>query len=141
MALRPQLEGAPLQEVLATYLEDFGDRFALRTTFDAADALPPLAPRVQAEVLRIVQEALNNARKHADATLIRVVISARDGVARFEVIDNGRGFDALRVSENRYGLSSMRERAELIGGTLEVTSEARNGTRVRVDVPAGGEVS
>ena len=140
MALRPQLEGSPLEEVLATYVEDFGDRFALRTSFDASDPIPPLAPRAQAEVLRIVQEALNNARKHADATLIRVVMSAEDGGARIDVIDNGRGFDVSSVPENRYGLSSMRERAELIGGTLEVASEAANGTRVRVDVPANGEV-
>jgi signal transduction histidine kinase len=141
MALRPQLEGGPLEEVLANYVEDFGDRFALRTTFDAPDSVPPLVPRVQAEVLRIVQEALNNARKHADATVIRVVVSAHDGAARFEVIDNGRGFDVLNVPENRYGLSSMRERAELIGGTLVVTSEAMSGTRVCVDVPTSGEMS
>jgi signal transduction histidine kinase len=139
MALRPQLEGSPLEEVLANYVEDFGDRFAVRTTFDASDPIPPFAPRAQAEVLRIVQEALNNARKHADATLIRVVMSADDGRARFDVIDNGRGFDVSSVPENRYGLSSMRERAELIGGTLEVTSEAANGTRVRVEIPTNGE--
>jgi signal transduction histidine kinase len=139
MALRPRLESGPLEEVLATYVEDFGDRFALRTTFEAAGPIPPLAPRAQAEVLRIVQEALNNARKHADATLIRVAVSADGDGARFEVIDNGRGFDLAAVPQDRYGLSSMRERAEVIGGSLQIVSEVQNGTRVTVDVPANKE--
>jgi signal transduction histidine kinase len=139
MALRPRLEGGPLEEVLARYVEDFSDRFAVRAVFTASGPIPPLAPRAQAEVLRIVQEALNNARKHADATLLRVDASATDGVVRFVVTDNGRGFDLGSVPEDRYGLSSMRERAELIGGSLEVTSEPQNGTRVAVMVPTGGE--
>jgi signal transduction histidine kinase len=139
MALRPQLEVGPLEEVLARYVEDFSDRFAVRAVFNAAGPIPALAPRAQAEILRIIQEALNNARNHADATLLRVDASATNGIVRFEVADNGRGFDVTSVSEDRYGLSSMRERAELIGGTLEVTSEPQNGTRVTVVVPAGWE--
>jgi signal transduction histidine kinase len=139
MALRPQLEGGPLDEVLARYVEDFSDRFAVRAVFNATGPIPPLAPRAQAEVLRIVQEALNNARKHADATLLRVDASATNGIVRFEVADNGRGFDVSAVPGDRYGLTSMRERAELIGGSLEVTSEPQNGTRVAVVVPIEGE--
>jgi signal transduction histidine kinase len=136
MALRPQLEGGPLGEVLARYVEDFSDRFGVRTEFRATEPIPPLAPRAQAEVLRIVQEALNNARKHADATLVRVDASATNGVMRFEVADNGRGFDPGMVPDDRYGLASMRERAALIGGALEIISEPQNGTRIVVTVPA-----
>ena len=101
--------------------------------------MPDLDPRAQAEVLRIVQEALNNVRKHADATIVRVFADVDGDHASFEIVDNGRGFDPSSVPEGRYGLASMRERAELIGGRVSVASEASSGTRVTLEVPVGEE--
>jgi signal transduction histidine kinase len=127
--------GSDLDEVLRPYVEDFADRFGVRAEYHAPDAIPPLSPRTQAEILRIVQEALNNVRKHADATLIRVVAVGDANSVRIEVTDNGRGFDPAKVPPERYGLRSMRERAELVGGTLEIRSRASDGTSVGVRVP------
>ena len=66
-----------LEEVLRSYVEDFADRFGVRAEFEADGTLQRLPPRTEAEVLRIVQEALNNVRRHADATVVRVTDRAR----------------------------------------------------------------
>ena len=139
MALRSRPGAGSLEEVLSRYVEDFGDRFALRTEFSASAPIPALTPRVQAEVLRIVQEALNNVRKHADATIVRVFADVDDHHASFEIVDNGRGFNPSSVSQDRYGLTSMRERAEVIGGRVSVAAGASGGTRVTLEVPVGEE--
>jgi signal transduction histidine kinase len=87
---------------------------------------------------RIAQEALNNALKHASATVVTVTIRADDEQVELEVVDNGIGFDPQEVSgEGGMGLTNMRERAEKFGGELELVSTPGKGTRVRVGVRAG----
>lgn len=137
MAMRAGADDAPLYEVLQRYLDDFADRFALRATFEASGPRPSLAPRVQAEILRIVQEALNNTRKHADATTVTVRASAQDGRFELLVTDNGKGFEPTTEGKG-YGLVSMRERAELLGAALEVRSAHRDGTVVHLALPLEG---
>jgi signal transduction histidine kinase len=124
-----------LQELLARSLDDFEDQFGLRVAFECDSALPVLSPHAEAEALRIVQEALTNVRRHADATVVRVDACAQDGRVVLSVADNGRGFDTAGVGNGAYGLASMRERASLIGGELEIESAPRKGTRVRLCVP------
>ena len=135
MAMRVDPSAASsLEEVLRSYVEDFADRFGLRAEFDAEGTLQRLPPRTEAEVLRIVQEALNNVRRHADATLVRVRTERSGPISRVSVTDNGRGFDPDDVPADRYGLRGMRERADLIGASLEVRSRDRDGTRITVEV-------
>ena len=137
MAMRAGSTDAPLLEIVERYVEDFGDRFALDVRYESTGEPPELPARVQAEVLRIVQEALNNVRKHADATVVRVTAATEDGSLRISVNDNGRGF-APEQPTGGFGLLSMRERAELIGAALRVESAARDGTRVSLDLPLRG---
>jgi signal transduction histidine kinase len=134
MAMRAGSTDAPLLEVVQRYVEDFGERFALDVRFTATGAMPELSARMQAEILRVVQEALNNVRKHADATVVRVEAMVDDEGLTMSVTDNGRGFRPQETTRG-FGLSSMRERAELIGATLEIETAASNGTRVRLAVP------
>ena len=135
MAMRAGSTDAPLLDVVERYVEDFGDRFALDARFDSAEgAAPALPPRTQAEVLRIVQEALNNVRKHADATVVRVNAAVAQGGLEISVTDNGRGFDPESVTSG-FGLTGMRERAELVGAQLDFRSEPSNGTTVRLRLP------
>jgi signal transduction histidine kinase len=133
--------GSTLADVLRSYVDDFGDRFALRTEFTAEPGVPRLPPRTEAEVLRIVQEAMNNVRKHADATLIRVRAECRDGMVEVTVTDNGRGFDPERVPDSRFGLRGMRERAELVGASLSVRSAPSDGTVVVFQAPLAGDAA
>ncbi len=142
MAMRVEAASvAGLDELLATYVDDFADRFGVRARFERDGVLPRLAPRTEAEVLRIVQEALSNVRRHADATLVRVSVECTDGVATVRISDNGCGFEPAAVPADRYGLQGMRERAELIGARLAIDSRPMDGTRIVIELPlaAAGE--
>jgi signal transduction histidine kinase len=94
-----------------------------------------LTPRAEAELLRIVQEALNNVVRHADATVVRVRAGVVDSHVELVVGDNGSGFEPSEVREGSFGLASMRERALIIGGELTIDSRPQDGTRIRVTVP------
>ncbi|MEO8470191.1 MAG: sensor histidine kinase [Chloroflexota bacterium] len=125
----------PLWDVIEQYVDDFADRFGFRAEVDCPTGRSGLAPRAEAELLRIAQEALNNVRRHADATVVRVQAAIRDGQLELLVRDNGRGFDPEAVGEGSFGLASMRERAALLGGELSIDSRPQDGTRIRVLVP------
>jgi PAS domain S-box-containing protein len=95
-----------------------------------------LPPESEAVVYRVVQEAVHNAQKHARATAISILLQRHDGHLTTLVEDNGRGFDPSAIPPGRgLGLIGMRERAELVDGTLVVESAEDAGTRVRLMVP------
>jgi PAS domain S-box-containing protein len=104
---------------------------ALTVADDFPDELPDA---VGSELLRVVQEALTNARRHSGARHVRVALDASDGDVRAEVADDGRGYDPDSV-ESGIGLKSMRERMTALGGEIEVQSQPGRGTRVRLRVP------
>jgi PAS domain S-box-containing protein len=95
--------------------------------------LPPL---VEEGFYRIAQEALNNALKHAGASVVTIRIRVDGELAMLEVSDNGRAFEpAEAAGRGGLGLVSMRERAEQLGGALTISSKAGQGTTVRVEAP------
>jgi len=100
----------------------------------------PLAPDVQVQLLHVVQEALSNIRKHAQARQVWVTLDPRPELS-VTVRDDGRGFDlAARNSDDgddgHVGLRIMRERAAGIGAEVEITSTRGEGTQVRIAVPS-----
>lgn len=117
-----------------------GDHNGLRVTMEAPDELPPLPAAVEVATYRIVQEAVTNAARHAEARNCAVRITPDEGMntLRLEVTDDGRG-----IPEDRFagvGLASMRERAEELGGTFAVGREPAGGTCVAACLPlARGE--
>jgi signal transduction histidine kinase len=107
-----------------------------------AEKLIELPASVEEGLYRIAQEALNNALKHAAATSVTVYIRAEDERVELEVVDDGQGFDPDTVSDRGgMGLTSMRERAEKLGGSLTVLSAPGKGTRVKVSVGVRTPVS
>ncbi|GAB48602.1 sensor histidine kinase [Mobilicoccus pelagius] len=126
-----------LTQALDGYLRAYTRRTGIVATLhadtDAADALPP---HHQNHVVRVVQEALTNVRKHAHADRVDVRITTPPGLVRVTVTDDGAGFDPARVAEGRFGLATMGERADLLDGHLTVDSAPGHGTRVTLDVPA-----
>lgn len=99
-----------------------------------------LDPGAERHVFRIVQEALHNAARHADARRVDIVVG-RDGPAlHVEVRDDGRGFDPgdRSLRGTRLGLTSMRDRARVLGGALSITSSPGAGTTVRLELPRPG---
>jgi signal transduction histidine kinase len=98
------------------------------------EAQPTLPPEVEQGVYRIAQEALANVTRHAGATQLGVMLTF-NGAVTLIVSDNGRCFDAAAVSGDHMGLQLMRERAEMLGGSLDVVSHARGGTTIRLVAP------
>jgi two-component system nitrate/nitrite sensor histidine kinase NarX len=121
-----------LEQTVIEFQENSG--FAVELV--AADHARDLPPEVQAQLIRVVQEALNNVRKHAHATQTWVSCIANGGDLILEVRDDGVGFTPEEVhTTSRYGLRGMRERAELIGAEFQVISCPEEGTTVRVRLP------
>jgi signal transduction histidine kinase len=124
-----------LEELITRAVDDFAGRSGVRADLSAADLPETLEPRTQVEVVRILQEALTNVRKHADATVVRVSAEVAGGNLRIAVIDNGRGFRPEETSGEGLGVQGMKERARLLGGDLFVSSEPSGGTAVELEVP------
>jgi len=124
-----------LDEHISRVVEDFAGRSGVRTDYSAADLPPALPPRTQVEVLRVLQEALTNVGKHADATVVRVSAQVDDGLFELDIVDNGRGFRPEETSGDGLGVQGMKERARLMGGDLRVISEPSGGTSVHLSVP------
>jgi signal transduction histidine kinase len=105
---------------------------------DGLTAEPP--DDVRALLFRIAQEAITNARKHAEAERILVTLDPHDGGIRLRVVDDGCGFDLSIVDDpdpGHIGLSGMIERAELAGGRLRIDSSRGGGTAIEVWLPLG----
>jgi signal transduction histidine kinase len=98
-----------------------------------------LPPDVEKGLLRIAQEALGNALRHAGASRVELSLVTRDSLVALRVADDGRGFDPEEAAtrSRRLGLTSMRERTEALGGTLSIDSEPGSGTTVAVEVSIG----
>lgn len=125
----------PLGETLRDYSADFGALAGLDVTFDGrADAGRDLPGLQQYQMLRIVQEALSNVRRHAQARSVCVRVTEERDHLEVSVADDGRGFSPAVVSTG-FGLKTMAERTKSLNGTLEVESDPASGTTVRVRVP------
>ncbi len=97
---------------------------------------PALSFEAKEALYRIAQEALNNTVRHAQAERVEIRLSARQGEIVLELVDDGSGFDPKGEYSGHMGLNSMRERADQIGGALEIESEAGQGALIRVRIPA-----
>jgi signal transduction histidine kinase len=137
---------ATLRHIATDYKRQYG--LAVRLDVDAASGTPDgpaeVPPDVGVQLVRIVQEALANVRKHAGSPdRIDVQLRTGAGLLRLTVADNGAGFDpALSgMGTGHFGLQVMRQRAARIGGQLAVYSAQGQGTRVEVCVPLGGNAA
>jgi signal transduction histidine kinase len=127
---------------LRSYVVDYGRMTGIGLQLNVAAEVEALRlpSSVEIQLARIVQEALSNVRKHAQATSATVSLEVRDDRFHLEVVDDGRGFDLdqpVRTGWPHFGLQTMRERAQAIGGTFELWSRPGSGTRVAVNVPLG----
>jgi PAS domain S-box-containing protein len=96
----------------------------------------PLSAQLELDFYRVATEALNNALKHANADDVAVTLRLAPQQIELEVRDNGDGFDVAAIGRGGIGLSSMRERAQRLGGALTITSRPGGGTTVNLQVPA-----
>jgi signal transduction histidine kinase len=108
------------------------------TRFRAINGSRPLPPRVEVALYRVCQEALTNVARHARARRVTVRLVATPESVQLSIQDDGRGFDASHIADGRHGIVGMRERVEMLGGSLEMKSDPGEGTRVEVRVPLEG---
>jgi two-component system, NarL family, sensor histidine kinase UhpB len=139
--LRPSaLDDLGLVAALQGYTDEFARRSRANVEFHASGLEERLPDDVQVVVYRIVQEALTNVLKHADAGHVEVQVRRENGTVWASVVDDGQGFDVdamLRSRERGLGLFGMRERVALVGGTIEITSRPGQSTRVAIQIPLG----
>lgn len=131
LGLLPALEGL---------VAEINRRGSLRVTLQVKGRQRRLPDEVELTLFRITQEALNNVMRHAEAVSAMVEVEILPNRLHLAVRDDGKGFDFQEhgrnfAAEGKLGLVGMRERAELIDGTLEMCSSPGQGTRVEVKVP------
>ena len=137
--LRPgALDDQGLASALGEYIRNYNNAYAAKVTLEA-DPLPRLPRETEIVLYRIVQEALQNAHKYARDAPTTVRVTAQSGRLQLTIRDEGPGFDphevARRAGRSNWGLTSMRERAELVGARFSVASSLGHGTEVTVSVP------
>jgi signal transduction histidine kinase len=126
-----------LQEVLREFLHYWKDQSGIDAEL-SIDGDLKLAPSIELQIVRIIQESLTNVRKHARATKARVDVHRNDGRILVSISDDGLGFNpdgTARGEFPKFGLTTMRERAASIDGSLAVESAAGSGTTVRFTMP------
>lgn len=135
--LRPELlELNGFISAATSLLQEFEERYQIVCEFNPESINLTLDSQQSLAFFRILQESLNNVAKHAKATKVRVQIKQVSDKLVMEIIDNGIGFDISNKSRNdSYGMLGMKERAVLLGGELEITSNPGDGTCVKLSIP------
>jgi signal transduction histidine kinase len=126
---------------LVAYLHHYAVEYlkstAIRCRFDSPETVPDfsLSAEVRRHVFLVVKEALHNVVKHSDATETTVRCGFGEGMMKFSVEDNGRGFPSDQISRFGNGVLSMRNRIENLGGAFTLDSHQGGGTKVSFSVP------
>jgi len=141
MDLRPtMLDELGLIPTLRWYVQNFSKRLGIECQFQAIGFEGKLPPQIETAFYRIVQEALNNISKHAEATHVEISFEQRDSMIYASIIDNGKGFNLERVlhpesPERGFGIIGMQERISLLGGKIDIQSRPGFGTQIHIEVP------
>ena len=139
--LRPSaLDDLGLVPALRWYLKEYQQKCKVEVEFSASSFKERLPPEIETTIYRIVQEALTNTAKYAQATKVRVCVAESEEGVRATVTDDGKGFDAqtllkLPWQERGLGLAGMHERAALLDGALLIDTEPGRGTSIAVTIP------
>jgi PAS domain S-box-containing protein len=138
--LRPgMLDDFGLIDALEWYTKDFAKRTGITCNFNHLN-MPDMDGLVATAAYRIAQEALTNVARHSFATRVKITLQVEGGLFTLAVTDNGQGFNPKDLKESEcLGLAGMRERASLLGGSLEMHSKPGGGTRVYFRLPLEGQ--
>lgn len=144
--LRPMaLDDLGIVSTLERYIKNYELENKLPVQFIVKGIVVSLENIVSLTLFRIVQEALNNIKKHAEAHQVAVTISYLKDAIEVVVVDDGKGFDIQEVKKTKsdsssgFGLDSIRERVEILNGKLKLRSEIGKGTRYYIWIPVGEE--
>ena len=139
------LKTGPVQDwaflsALKRYLNDFQEHYNIRTELSIPEGMQDdvITPGTGVQVLRVIQEALTNARKHSSAKTVRITFEQKDSRVFIRISDDGSGFNPDQLDRERnghFGLIFMRERMEQAGGSLNIESSPGTGTTVQLEAP------
>lgn len=130
----PVLEEFGLRAALVTLATGFTERTGVAVRHDVEGPLPELVPQAELALYRIAQEALTNAARHGDASVVSLELHRHGRALLLRVSDDGRGIDGSAAGRGA-GLAGMRERALLVGGRLRIEGAPGRGTTVEVELP------
>ncbi|MGE3776173.1 MAG: PAS domain-containing sensor histidine kinase [Pirellulaceae bacterium] len=134
--LRPAtMDDGGLVEAIQFLVNEAEVAHRLDVQFSFPDNFPALSPLLVRALVRIVQEALNNVRRHARTHEANVDLTIHGEQIKLEIRDQGSGFSVAKVPQGRYGLEGMRERARVFSGKLAIYASPGQGTRIVVTVP------
>ena len=138
--LRPSpLEEKKLVDAIRQELDRLAEEASWKASFHLDGEVPALPGETENGLYRIVQEVLNNVRKHAEASLVELSLSFEDDAIKLRITDNGVGFDPAAVRstsvDGGFGLRGLQERARLLGGWLKIESAPGQGTIMEIEVP------
>src|SRR5699024_6670053 len=132
--LRPvALKGKSLQEGIHDLLKELMDRIPIELDANIEDF--SIEKGVEDQLFRILQEAVSNSLRHAEASLISITLIKRDGFIIFKVVDNGKGFNMEEINTGSYGLETMKERTQDLGGYFKIVTLPNNGARIEIKIP------
>jgi signal transduction histidine kinase len=140
-ALRPSdLDELGLVQACRNLCRELEVRSNLGVSCQITEPTERLAPAVELNLFRIIQEGLNNVEQHSEATSVWVELGIRDGPLELSIRDNGHGFDpqsagAAQGKRRGMGLTNVRERAAAIGAGCEISSAPNHGTLIRLRLP------
>lgn len=133
------LEGRTLSDAIASLVDEYNTRSStdFRLKSDLPENADRLSPSIETGVYRIVEEALQNIHRHADAERATLTIKISENVFILTIEDNGIGFDYNRIikTDKKFGLIGMRERINILGGSHRLESLPGAGTRIHVRIP------
>ena len=131
------LDDLGLTKAVRRLVDDFSASTGLEALYVHDDSVSPVPPDLATCVYRIAQESLNNVARHARATEVEVELICEEDLISLSIRDNGIGFDLEQMAQTspRLGLLSMKERARLVHGTLDVVTAPGQGTHMQVQVP------
>ena len=124
----PVLDALGLKVAMQTYCTEFTRRTYLPVIFEADSSLPQFPDIYNITLYRVLQEALTNIVKHAQASQVWVDLSIEDDIVNLTIQDNGIGFNDANPPSNGIGLTGLHERITIAGGTLNINSTPRHGT-------------
>ncbi len=137
--LSTEIRSRPILQAIGSYVQEFGNNNGIRVQFGISRPLTRLSPVAELQLLRIVQEALTNVRRHAMASEVVVKLENTSATVEMSVKDNGRGFNLLDLDKSPpgyHGLSIIKERAEGLGGSVNIVTAPGKGTEIQVSLPA-----
>ena len=140
--LRPtMLDDLGLIPTLRWYIQNFSNRLNIYSNFEAMGFKEKLPPQIETAFYRIIQEALNNIAKHAQADRVEISLVKRDSRILASIQDNGKGFDLDKVlhpgsPERGFGIIGMKERVSLLGGEIDIQSRPNFGTLIQIEIPS-----